>query len=179
MIELIAVLGTVTLLTGLLLVYNRAGQNQLTLFAERSKLLSTIIEAKGLGIQTFSQTSAPCGYGVVILTETTYAIFRNNADTSSNGVCDDIAYGSSLNIFDGPVPWGSGRDSFHSGIQTLNPAVRFAAGTIFPLPVLFIPPDPTTIYLDSAFGDLVITLETVDGSISESITINEFGQITI
>lgn len=167
-VELIISLGVVTLLTSLLILYNRTGQDQLALFAERAKLLGVISEAKALTIQTFAETSPPCGYGVRIpppANNNVYHLFINKANDAD---CAAIKSG--------------GGSLFLPARDSIKATHIFPSGVVFnggPKTVLFIPPDPTVRLNPPSGGNMEIKLKTKDGTAEAKITINEFGQITI
>ncbi|MBI2035133.1 MAG: hypothetical protein HYT12_00415 [Candidatus Liptonbacteria bacterium] len=159
-IEMLFVLGAITVLTTLLILYNRVGQNQLILFSEKSKLVSVIYRARSLSIQTFAQSSPPCGYGVHFENNTTYSLYKNQ---STGQACEDIEDGISNSLYDS----GGVIETY-----TLHPAVVFS--TVPSSDILFIPPDPAV-----RPDNLVITMSTTDGTLSGTVTLSDFGQISI
>lgn len=172
-VELIVSLGVVTLLTALLILYNRTGHNQLVLFAERARVLGTITEAKAKTIETFAQTDPPCGYGVRIQPLRGVTLFRNNLPSGSPTTPNTCEWVKAGNGGVGHL-YNASRDT---PVETYQ--ISFEVGFVSTRTILFIPPDPTTRFIAPAGGDLDVVLETIDGNASAEIRINEFGQITI
>lgn len=170
LIELLVTFGMVILLTSFLILYNKTGERQLTLAAERSKVLGVITEAKALAVQTFAESNPPCGYGIRVSPSLhQYQLFKNRA---IENVCANLK--SDTRVF--PI-YEPGRDVI---IEThkLSPGVRFPSGGPEQT-ILFVPPDPTTVLDPPADGELQIVIETDDEIAKQAtITINDFGQIT-
>lgn len=180
LIELMVTIGLTVILTSMLVLYNRTGERQLSLFAERAKILGVITQAKALSVQTLAEANSPCGYGVYINPASKeYLLFRNGADKDScRAIKDQVIINQQQYT---PNPPGAPRDTVVGNVHTLSNGVRFKAGV--PMTILFIPPDPTTLFDPStavnANGELTVTVETDDSqAMPATITINDFGQIT-
>ena len=174
LVELIVTISISVLLTTMLVLYTKTGERQLALFAERSKILGVITQAKTLAIQTFSNTAGDiyCGYGVYI-SPPTYFVFKNTAHTTGKpSACDDIRTSPNSGAYN------SLRDIQIGETYTLNKGVKFHDNTS--QTILFIPPDPTVILNPSdAFGLQTVTIETADNlAVKTKIKINDFGQIS-
>src|SRR3989344_625961 len=158
-IEILIVIGVIVSLVSILLLYGRNGENQLILFKEQSKLVSTVYRAKSMSIETFSDPSPPCGYGIHFDLPSSYFIYRDMPPLT--GCKDSDKKYADTGVIDEVVER-----------YTLSPQVSLG-----PLPitdVLFIPPDPKTIFQYVLSGDttdpIVITLETLTaGSLDFSI----------
>jgi prepilin-type N-terminal cleavage/methylation domain-containing protein len=128
LIEMITVLGVTALLSGLLLVYSRQGENFSLVLRTRTKVISDINRAKNLAIATKDwDGQQTCGYGVyfdvnnnryIIFTDTSYDCEGSNHLRVANNDVEII-----------PLP-----DKFEYLSSNINQ-------------VFFLPPDPT-IYFD-------------------------------
>ena len=160
LIELATTSLVIVMLVGMVLIYNKRGEGQLTVFREQIQLQNIIFKAKASSIQTLNQPNT-CGYGVHFVDATHYTLYRStipNCKTNSDPYL-------SADILE--------RYTLATGISVspLNIA-----------DILFVPPDPTTV-LRSPGGilqsNVTITISNSDGSATATITLNNFGQITL
>lgn len=94
LIEILITLGIMVMLTSILIVYSRRSEQQIALFKEQAKVVSIILRAKSLAIQTSAgdyQTGDPilCGYGVHFeydpgTKNNRYFIFKDLVDPGAN-----------------------------------------------------------------------------------------------
>jgi prepilin-type N-terminal cleavage/methylation domain-containing protein len=157
LVELLAVIAVLAMLSAILIQYSRTGERQLLLFREQFKLASTLSRAKSLAISTFNYPDVPCGYGVHFAPPRTFILFRDNAADCSSS--DRIYSGAGESIV----------------TDELDPFVRFSGLTASD--ILFIPPDPRVI-ITPAQPEATITLETSDGVASAILKVSAVGQIT-
>jgi len=163
MIELLVVMGTITLLSSVLIMYSRAGERQIVLFKEQAKVVTLLIKARSLSIGTFGDSGAPCDYGVHFSPPDTAILFREYSP-SNDSQCSDVN-----KIYDSP---GEKIEEIK-----LNSVVRF--GVLELTDVVFIPPDPQVI-IDSGPNkpSALIKIQTIDGSAEKTVKITNAGQIT-
>jgi hypothetical protein len=178
LLELIIICGMTVVLTSIFILYSKTGENQFILMSERAKILGAISQAKGLSLQTYTEANSPCGYGVQIDPPTSsYFIFRNGAVTGSGNECDSIKNGVLGGDYT-PLPSGDPRDTVFGQVHKLSNGIRFPS-TAVAQTILFIPPDPKTIFSPITAGNFTITIETNETSpVEASIIINDFGQIS-
>ena len=108
MIEILVVISIMILLSSLLILYSRTGENQIILFRDQSRLITSLNMAKSLSIQRFNASSPSCAFGVHFSkTENAFLIFRDlaadcqNADhvyTDSGELLKIINYLPELNL---------------------------------------------------------------------------------
>jgi len=157
LIEVLVVISILTLLTSVLLLYNRTGEQQILLTQEKTKIMGMILRAKSLSVATFVSGQPACGYGVH-LTDNGYILFKDLADPCP---------GDRVYTTDDPAEF---MENF-----VLGPRVRFSA-----LPVrdiLFIPPDPKVLIDGSEIIDQIkITLMAEDGG-QTALSVTSAGQI--
>lgn len=158
-IEMIVIIGILSLLSAILVVYIRAGENQIVLFREQAKVIGILSRAKSLGISTFGRAGVPCGYGVHFEMSGTFLIFK---DLASNCQASDQKYSGSAEL----LP----NESFQ-----LNPAVKFETLTLSD--ILFIPPDPLVV-ITPPQDQATIIIKPVGAENSATIRINSAGQIS-
>lgn len=161
LVETLVVLAVMTMMTAMLVLYNRTGERQIVLLREKAQLINTLLRAKGLALNTVLEAEPACGYGVSIL-EGRYVLYRDKAS-----VCraSDRAY-------------TEGVDEVLTGADIRLPqSVRFGASTIED--VLFVPPNPK-VFLNGGQGinEGEIILQSSDGSSSVRVYINYAGQIS-
>jgi prepilin-type N-terminal cleavage/methylation domain-containing protein len=162
LIEFLVVLGIMALLSSIAILYSRTGEQQILLFKEQAKVVSVILRAKSLAIQTFAETSAGvCGYGVHFFPDGRFILFKDLAEDCASS---DRAYSGSFEDF--------------GEVNQLDPALRFSELGLNE--ILFIPPDPQVIITPApaANGTAIIRIGIRDGVTESIIKVNEAGQVT-
>lgn len=166
-IEMLVVMSILVVLTSLLILYNRTGELQIILLREQAHLISTVIRAKSLALNTLIEDTPACGYGVHIevstgTTPSRYFIYRDKAINCRTS--DHIYAASSDEII---------KDS----ISTVP--LQIAFGDIGVHDIVFVPPDPQA-FLDGsqALTEADIVMKSNDGKTKATVTINNAGQIS-
>jgi len=157
MIEMLVVLGILTVLSSVLIANMHVGERQIVLFREQSKIMSVVYRAKSLSVSLFGKEGVPCGYGVHFATPRTFLIFK---DLAFDCALSDNKFSGDSEIY----------ESF-----TLDPIVAF--DSLAPTDILFIPPNPRVV-ITPAQDELIINLKIVGESNSVSVKINSAGQIS-
>lgn len=160
LIEMLVVISIMTLLSSLLILYSRTGENQIILFREQARVISILNRAKSLSVQIFNAPEPPCAFGVHFSqAENSFLVFRDLAADCH----------SSDNIY-------SGGDNFFEKYK-LDSQIKFGKVTL--MDVVFIPPNPKTLIdNDPNKNEASIILETLDAGASLKVKINNAGQIT-
>lgn len=158
LIEMLVVIGVLSLISAILIVYIRSGSRQIILFREQAQIVSILARAKYLAISTFGRTGVPCGYGVHFEQPRIFIIFKDIAEDCQTS---DRKY--------------SGPEEIYESFQIDNTLI-FETLTISD--ILFIPPDPSVIITPDQ-DNATIILKTVNAENSTSIKINNAGQISI
>lgn len=161
LIETLVVLGVLTLLTSMLVLYNRTGERQIVLLREKARLINTILRAKGLALNTVIEDEPACGYGVHLF-DTGYGMYRDRASACRTSDHTYTEY----------------TDTIVAGTNVALPqSVRLGIGTV--TDILFIPPDPK-VFLNGGQGltEGTMVLESVDGASSVNIHVTHAGQIS-
>ena len=161
-LEMLVVISIMALLSALLILYSRTGENQVILFREQSRLITALNRAKSLSVQLYNAPETPCAFGVHF-SQNSFLIFRDLAPDCLNA---SHTYNDPSEIFEN---------------YQLSPKVRFRS--LDPLltlsDIVFIPPDPKTIIDDdSNKSEATVILETLDGNASVNVKVNNAGQIT-
>ncbi len=154
LIEILIMVGIMALLFTLAAGYTRRGSQQILLYREQAQLISEIARAKNLTLQRLqAEGEKVCGYGIAILSDSEYALFKNN--------CGDFSYSGESEIFEK---------------ITLEQTVKITEPTTV-RDILFLPPEPK-VYFDGrkSSGEVFITLGLPE-NISARLTINSSGQI--
>jgi len=163
MTELLVVFAIITILSGGLVLYNRAVERQIILFKEQIKVFSAIQKAKSLALGTFAAEQAPCGYGVHFSEPNTIIIF-GEISSSGDPRCLDID-----SIY-------TSYDQIFEEIK-LDKVVKFSELGVND--IIFIPPDPTVIINNDIFKDeALIKIKTIDSKGEKIIKVTSAGQIT-
>lgn len=161
--ELLVVLAIISILSGGLVLYNRAVERQIILFKEQIKVFSAIQKAKSLALGTFSAERAPCGYGVHFSESNFMIIFREISLSGGENCLDtDFVYTSSDEIFEE---------------IKLDKVIKFSSLELND--IVFIPPDPTVIIDNDVFkNEALIKIKTSDNKGEKIIKVTNAGQIT-
>ena len=157
LIELVVVIGILSLLSASLITYSRAGEKQIVFFKEQSVLTSAVFRAKNLAISTYGRDEAnSCGYGIHFNSPQEIIIFN---DKISGGECSS------------PGSYSDSGEDIEKII--IDSRVKIAGS---PSDFIFVPPEPTV----SPGSEVSIRLELADDSSKSSvITISPAGQITV
>lgn len=178
LIEIIVVLGVISLLASYLIVYNKINANQIQLTIDQSVLVETINKAKALSMSTYISGGAPCGYGVIIKYPQSYALFKYGSSTQVQ-FCQNIA-SSSIDT-DSP-------NYIEIEKYNLSSNILFEQRQNYMNIIFFVPPDPQVLIWKDGSGlaikesdsgfESYIYLKTNDGSFRKIIKVNVAGQIS-
>ena len=169
LIEIIVIIGIITLLTSLLLLYSRGGERQILLLREKAKVISAVLRAKAMAINTVIEAQPACGFGVHF-EERRYFIYRDSALDPRDcfAISDHRRYSGEA----------SG-EILASEIFPLDPALRFSG---LPIGDVFFQPPQPRVFFDGeepvSLREARLTLATLDNNSQASIIINDAGQIT-
>lgn len=161
LIETLVVLGILTLMTSMLVLYNRTGERQIVLLREKARLISTIFRAKSLALNTLIEDEPACGYGVHA-DQKGYFIYRDKA----------IACRTSDHVYT-----ESADEMVAGSLVHLDAGLSFSEGTL--ADIVFVPPHPK-VFLNGGqgLGEGAMTLEMSGGKSSVTIQVNHAGQIS-
>lgn len=162
LVELLVTISIISILTAVLVSYNRSQEIPLLLFREQSQLVSTLNRAKVLSIRAFNKPNVPCGIGVHFEPSAgRYFIFR---DVASNCSASDRV-------------WGSGDEIIPGEDYQLENPVYFAFIDL--RNAVFIPPDPILV-MDAPSDPATIQISHPSQPSNRlTIRINNAGQITV
>lgn len=166
LLEVLVVIGIMSMLSGFLIVYTRSSENQIKILKDKAAFISSLYRARSLALRT-TQTDPPeCGYGIYILSDRTYAVWH---DTATRPDCRD-----SNKTYDAA-------SENAENIITLSRGIKFRNynSSDFMRSILFIPPDPRVITEPPVpSGDqLRVVIGTDDGVSETGIGINRLGQV--
>lgn len=148
------------MLTSILLLYNRSGEQQIVLFKEKASVVGLILKAKSLSLNTLIIDEPVCGYGVYFANKS-YLLFK---ERSADCINSDRVY--------------TAADSQELVEEhNLPPGLKFSQ-TGFQN-ILFMPPDPF-VFFDGVFasGERSMVISNSDNSASVNLKINSSGQIS-
>ncbi len=195
MIEILVVLAITALLSGLAIVYTHAGQDQISLSIEESKIAELILEAKDLSVATYAANVKTCAYGVHFnYASSTYSLFEYNTAQPVSGGGREICPSLASTTAAGAVSAGSmkiyanGSWNVHVAQGVVLHDGGAASDTI--QDILFYPPDPYTLvnisnntflgsFTTPAAPTAYIYLSTADGSAVRTIGVNSAGQVSL
>ncbi|MEK7612155.1 MAG: hypothetical protein AAB407_02345 [Patescibacteria group bacterium] len=197
LVEAVVVVGITIILTSILITYSRGSEQQILFFREQALITSAILQAKGFAIETFqpdfqplfsgTETITPiCGWGIHVEDETTNSypntiiIFKDHGNPGNNPCAS-------------PNPQYNDAQNEKFEVLELDPVIKIAriclnttitGNCSSPGPasadVVFVPPDPVVKFQPTAnANELVIVLETIDGSRTSNISITKGGQVNI
>src|SRR3989344_9601663 len=161
LIETLVTLTITALLIGVLITYNRAGGLQIAVFKDQAKIINTLLRAKSLSLQIFTEAVPACGYGVHFdAANKIFLIFKDLADPCSGS---DNRYSGSTEDLE---------------VISLDSQLKFS--NLGLSDILFIPPEPLVV-IDGDLGktgDFLIEIDTLSGGSPKKIKINNFGQVS-
>jgi len=166
-IEMLVVMSIVAVLSSFLLVYNRTGELQIVLLREQAQLISTVIRAKGLALNTLIEDVPACGYGVHITVSTgstpsRYFIYRDKA----------------INCRTSDRIYTEASDEIVAGTEVVLPR-QVAFGDVGVRDIMFVPPEPEA-FLDGSqvLSEADIIMVSADGKTKATIIVNNAGQVS-
>lgn len=155
-------------LSSFLILYNRTGELQIVLLREQAHLISTVIRAKGLALNTLIEDVPACGYGVHIevstasATPSNYFIYRDKA----------------INCRTSDKIYAAASDEIVDGTEVVLPK-QVVFGNLGVHDIMFVPPEPEA-FLDGsqALTEADIVMMSNDGKTKATVTVNNAGQIS-
>ncbi len=167
-IEMLVVMSILVVLSSFLILYNRTGELQIVLLREQAHLISTVIRAKSLALNTLIEDVPACGYGVHIDVSTDsakasrYFIYRDNA----------------INCRTSDRMYAEASDEIVGGTEVVLPKQVVFEG-VGVHDIMFVPPEPQA-FLDGsqALAEADIVMESADGKTKATVTVNNAGQIS-
>ena len=161
LIEILVMLGIMSMLSGVMLVYSRSSEKVILLSREQARVISLMARAKSFSLQTYIEGKSACGYGIHIdKDKNTVIVFRDLAA--------DCAASDNIYVADSD-------ESVEKFILSKDVRIKSSDAT----DILFIPPDPRVVIDNNPANERVsIVLETADGNSQVIIKMNSSGQIT-
>ena len=158
LIEIFITVSISVLLSAAMILYNRTGERQIALFKDQARVINLILRAKSLALQTYTEGSAACGYGVHFDSAIGAAIlFKDQAADCAN----------SDNVYSGP--------SEEIGKVVLPSGEKFSQLDFSD--ITFIPPDPRVVITPVMDSGLIV-ISPLDDSSQVKIRVNSAGQVT-
>ena len=166
LIEVLVVTSIMSLLAGFLVVYTRSSENQIKILREKATFLNNLYRARSMAIRTIQSTPPECGYGIYILDDRRYTLWRDTATKPDCSTADSV-YNSPAEDFEKPV-------ELQSGLKFLD-----INTSEFLRSILYIPPDPRIVTVPEIApgGTARILLGTEDRASVAEIKINRYGRI--
>jgi len=203
LVEMLIVIGITTLLSVVAIGYSKAGQNEVALTVETSKVAELILQARALAINTYGGVSnggtRVCAFGVHFEiadpTDVTYSLFAYGVDPKLQSRCPSIASTTAvgLNGLNGSNGIGLIQQYEPSGWNvpvaqgvTIDSQAGLPADAL--TDVLFYPPDPATLisrgdpsgyvgkFMDAPQTSYIY-LSTIDGLNKTVISVSPDGQV--
>jgi Tfp pilus assembly major pilin PilA len=166
-IEMLVTVGVLTLLSGILIMYSKSGENASVLLRQGAKVVTDVNRAKNLAVTTATYTNAdgetfhPCGYGVYFDSTSTPNRYIIYADISNDCRNSDHTRQSDAS----------------SDVESIDLATSIVIDTKNIESVFFLPPDPTTYFNPSDTTEAAITIKNVTGAKIE-IKMSKAGQVS-
>lgn len=159
-IEMLVIIGIMTVLSGLLILYSRTGEMTSTLIREIAKISSNINRARNMAITTSDWNGQRvCGYGVFFnKAENKYIIF-----TDLSADCQ-----SSLHL----RPQDQSAD-----VETIPVTAPLTISQTDIDQVFFLPPDPTVYFEPDVSNEVEIKIQTPSGT-EMGVKLNKTGQVS-
>ncbi len=173
LIEMLVTFSVIAILSGVVILYNNAGREQLELFQAQNQVASVLNQAKSFTLQFYNGDSRrDCGYGVHFdASGNSYFIFKSKKTISTEN-CMDLSR---------PDAYDQTRDDDLSKKYkfSLPSSLQFdSAGFISD--VVFIYPRVNTVIIRGGveIDEGKITLISKDGAYNKVVGINKIGQVS-
>lgn len=157
LIEMLVILGVLSLLTTTLIFYSRTGERQILLFKEQARVFGLMTRAKSLALGTYGDPEVPCGYGIHFDAPRTMIVFKDLASD-----CD-----ASAHEYTGTI----------ERIEEITLDSRVYFDDLRVSDILFVPPDPKIFIVPDA-PLASITIKTAGGESEATIELTAAGQIS-
>ena len=162
------------ILSATLLTFNRSNYGQIALFQARDVFTSAVNQAKTLAVEKFSQNVDACAFGVYIKGTDNppreFVLFQTlKLDPAQDCVLSDGSYNFATD-FNAP-----GANVLAIQNFSLDSRLRFSNPPSGGESITFVPPDLTT--LSTVPLPATTVIETLDGTLSTSISVEAGGQI--
>jgi len=170
LIELLVVVSISVLLSSILILYSHSSRQQIALYSERARLAQAIFSAKSFSLSFYRPVlNTYCGYGVHInYLDQSYSIFRYN----KAGISDC----RTINSINPNLQEIISTVKVDSNVELVRPSTGPSLDD-----VIFVPPDPVTVINSGgniiAGGEVDVVIQTLDGSLSNSVGVNPAGLI--
>lgn len=159
-IEMMVIIGVLSVLSGLLILYSRTGEITSALLRESAKLSVNIGRAKNMAItNALWQGQRVCGYGV-------YFDEANDQYIIFTEIANNCEAASHLRPADGSLD-----------VETIIISDPLEISKSDITQVFFLPPDPTVYFEPTALNEVQIEIKAPNDA-SMGITINTTGQVT-
>lgn len=190
LLEVIIVIAISAMLSVVALGYTAVSRNQVALSIEATRIAESILHAKDLAIATYNNSSSTCGYGVAIdIANNKYSLFAYNPSAAKYGrvpppcpsLASTTAGGFSSSTEMGVYSQLAWQTPVANGVRLLsNGAGKDLAVVLFypPAPATLLSSDGESFLAGATLSTLEVSLRTVDGSASTTISVNPAGQIS-
>jgi len=159
LIEILVVIGIITLLTSITILYGRTSEEQLNLFRAQAELVGVLNRAKSLSLQIFYKGGErTCAYGVHLANNNSYFLFK---DLSNNCLNSNYYYDTNDEKFEND--------------HLLPSNLEF--GSLNVKDIVFVPPDPKTYFYPSSTL-ASIPIQNKSGTATVYVEVNQGGQIS-
>lgn len=173
LVEIMIVIAITVLLSSIAITYNRSGERQIILFRDQALVVGLLNRAKSLAIQKYrdpdiSGDYLSCAFGLHFESGSRdFILFQDFGE----GGCSlaNYEYGPT-DPTQIPPPPPEELESF-----SLDSRLEFSGIPAGGLDILFVPPDLDVV--STAGLPVTITIQTIDGSLTTSITVSTAGQI--
>ncbi|MDO8430216.1 MAG: prepilin-type N-terminal cleavage/methylation domain-containing protein [bacterium] len=176
LIEILVVFTILTLMSGILLTYNRTGERQILLFREQAKIISLILRAKSFALGAYIQAGAPCGYGVHFDRPAKEVRIFKDSPSNGSGLSQDC---SNPNKAEGPDY------QYNPVTENLDPPIMEKLGVDFVIgepmelnDIVFLPPEPRVAINGNPAPTGTFTVSISNNGTIKTVKVNSFGQIS-
>lgn len=166
-IEMLVTVGVLTLLSGILIMYSKSGENASVLLRQGAKIVTDVNRVKNLAVTTATYTNEageiihPCGYGVY---------FDNTSQPNRYIVYADISKNCKTSEHKRPTD-GS------SDVESIDLATSITIDTKTIESIFFLPPDPDIYFNPSNISEASISIKNLTGAKIE-IKMSKAGQVS-
>ena len=177
LIEMLVVIAIIGILSGMTLIYNRSGAEQLKLFKEESMVVGLLNRARALAAEKFNKNPDSCAFGIHFTAGSPNFSLFQDLKPVANEFCkefdgsynNDFVYASGESIQNFILEKGLNFE-ISSGLAGMPVTVGN------PIDIIFIPPElgvTSTVVLP-----VNLTISNSAGGNSKTVIINDTGQIS-
>ncbi len=178
-IEMLVVIAIIGILSGMTLVYNRSGAEQLKLFKEEAMVVGLLNRARALAAEKYNKSPDSCAFGIHFTAGSLDFSLFQDLKSSTKKFCKEFdgTYNSNFTYNPGESIQDFALEKgliFEISSNLAGTQTQIAAGDM--VDIMFVPPELGVV--SAVVLPVNLKISTPAGGNSKTITINDTGQIS-